>query len=91
MRTHLRIQELANNLEIENSLNKSHAKISGFTVARSFLFACNSFLHFLYGHRSNNLLKMPTTAVYTGVDDLIQFQLIWAISVFMISLNFILS
>ena len=29
---HSRIQELNNNLEIENSRNKSHAKISEFTV-----------------------------------------------------------
>ena len=32
MDTHSRIQELANNSEIENSRNKSHAKISEFTV-----------------------------------------------------------
>ena len=32
MVTHTRIQELANNSEIENSRNKSHAKISEFTV-----------------------------------------------------------
>ena len=32
METHSRIQELANNSEIENSRNKSHAKISEFTV-----------------------------------------------------------
>ena len=33
MDTHSRIQELANNSEIEKSRNKSHAKISEFTVA----------------------------------------------------------
>ena len=32
MDTHSRIQELAKNSEIENSRNKSHAKISEFTV-----------------------------------------------------------
>ena len=32
MVTHTRIQEFANNSEIENSRNKSHAKISEFTV-----------------------------------------------------------
>ena len=32
MDTHSRIQELANNSEIENSRNKSHAKISKFIV-----------------------------------------------------------
>ena len=32
MSTRSRIQELANNSEIENSRNKSHAKISEFTV-----------------------------------------------------------
>ena len=32
MDTHSRIQELGNNSEIENSRNKSHAKISEFTV-----------------------------------------------------------
>ena len=32
MDTHSRIKELANNLEIENSRNKSDAKISKFTV-----------------------------------------------------------
>ena len=32
MDTHSRIQELANNSEIENLRNKSHAKISEFTV-----------------------------------------------------------
>ena len=35
MVTHSRIQELANNSEIENSQNKSHAKISEFTVHNS--------------------------------------------------------
>ena len=34
MDTHSRIQELANNSEIEKSRNKSHAKISEFTVLR---------------------------------------------------------
>ena len=34
MVTHTRIQELANNSEIENSRNKSHAKISEFTVGQ---------------------------------------------------------
>ena len=34
MVTHTRIQELANNSEIENSRNKSHAKISEFTVTK---------------------------------------------------------
>ena len=33
MDTQSRIQELANNLEIESSRNKSHAKISKFTVS----------------------------------------------------------
>ena len=33
MDTHSRILELAYNSEIENSQNKSHAKISGFTVS----------------------------------------------------------
>ena len=32
MDTHSRIQELANNSQIENSRNKTHAKISEFTV-----------------------------------------------------------
>ena len=32
MDTHSRIQELANNAEMENSRNESHAKISEFTV-----------------------------------------------------------
>ena len=32
MSTHFRIQELANNLDIENLRNKSHMKISGCTV-----------------------------------------------------------
>ena len=32
MDTHSRILELTNNSEIENSQNKSHAKISEFTV-----------------------------------------------------------
>ena len=32
MDTHSRIQELANNSEKENSQNKSHTKISEFTV-----------------------------------------------------------
>ena len=32
MGTHSRIQELANNWQIENSRNKSHAKISEFIV-----------------------------------------------------------
>ena len=32
MDTHWRIQELANNSEIENSQNKSHVKFSEFTV-----------------------------------------------------------
>ena len=32
MDTHSRMQELANNSEIENSRNKSHAKISEFKV-----------------------------------------------------------
>ena len=35
MDTHSRIQELANNSEIENSRNKSHAKISEFTVSQT--------------------------------------------------------
>ena len=34
MDTHSRIQELANNSEKENSRNKSHAKISKFTVGQ---------------------------------------------------------
>ena len=33
MDTHSRIQELANNSEIEKSRNKSHAKVSEFTVS----------------------------------------------------------
>ena len=36
MDTHSRIQEFANNSEIEKSQNKSHAKISEFTVAKMF-------------------------------------------------------
>ena len=35
MVTHTRIQELTNNSEIENSRNKSHAKISEFTVMKN--------------------------------------------------------
>ena len=38
MDTHLRIQELTNNSEIEYSRSKSHAKISEFTVFKAHSF-----------------------------------------------------
>ena len=41
MNTCSRIQNLANNLEIENSHNKGHVKISEFTVAISLTCLCN--------------------------------------------------
>ena len=46
MDTNSRIQELANNSEIENSQNESHAKISKFTVFTTILMIrkCDVFL-----------------------------------------------
>ena len=62
MDTHSRIQELANNSEIENLRNKSHAKISEFTVKKE-LFAteyCGCPVPFSWHQRVSRMNLMNT-------------------------------
>ena len=59
MDTHSRIQEVANNLEIENSRKKSHAKISEFTVLHERVFVMYS--NFLEFTQSLNRIERDDT------------------------------
>ena len=63
MDTHSQIQELANHWEIENLRNKSHAKISKFTV---FQYNITGYNVQILGVNNNNYLYLKSRHITCG-------------------------